>query len=65
MQFKAASVNLLNLGLAVAAVFGVLVIGLVLSGLLDVDPNRPYGFLSSVARVLQAVLSGLPRASGY
>jgi len=62
LKFRAASVNLFAFIMSIVALVAVFVLGIVLSGLLEIDPNRPYGVLSDIARALQGVAVGiLPR----
>jgi hypothetical protein len=57
--------NILGRILAVLGILVVLVIGLALSGLLDLDPTRDYGVLSEVGRGLQSLVGSARGAAGY
>jgi len=61
-KFQAASLNMFNLVISIVAVLAVLVLGILLSGVLEIDPNKTSGPAADVARFLQGVVGPiLPR----
>jgi hypothetical protein len=46
--------------MGIVGVLIVLVIAVVLSGLLEIDPGRDYGALSTIGRALQSILGRMP-----